>query len=68
MANTSFKVDGMKCGGCEKSVKAAADAVEGVLSSQASAKDGAVEVEFDETKTSAAAIQQAVQAAGYPLV
>lgn len=67
MAKASFKVTGMKCDGCEKGVQAAADAVSGVLSSTASAKDGSVEVEFDEAKTNLDAIKQAVQAKGYPL-
>lgn len=67
MAKASFKVTGMKCGGCEKGVQGAADAVSGVLSSKASAKDGSVEVEFDEAKTSLDAIKQAVQDKGYPL-
>ncbi len=67
MQNASFKVTGMKCGGCEKNVQSAADAVSGVLSSKASSRDGSVEVSFDETKTSLDVIRQAVQAKGYPL-
>jgi copper chaperone CopZ len=37
-----------------------------VQSSKASFKDGTLEVEYDEAKTSVAAIQQAVTAAGFP--
>ncbi len=67
MATTEFKVTGMKCGGCEKSVQEAADAVSGVLASKAVAKTGAVEVEYDPAKTSPDAIQKAIAAAGFPL-
>ncbi|MCF7968888.1 MAG: cation transporter [Methylococcaceae bacterium] len=67
MQNASFKVTGMKCGGCEKTVQSAADAVPGVMSSKASSQDGSVQVEFDETQTNLDAIKQAVQAKGYPL-
>ncbi len=66
MAKASFNVTGMKCGGCEKSVQSAADAVDGVLSSKASAKEGRVEVEFDEAKTTLEAIKQSIQAKGFP--
>jgi copper chaperone len=66
MAKASIKVSGMKCGGCEKTVQTAADAVSGVQSSKASFKDGTLEVEYDEAKTSVAAIQQSVTAAGFP--
>ena len=67
MAKASFKVGGMKCGGCEKAVQSAADAVPGVQSSKASARDGLVEVEYDDATTTLEAIQQAVQAKVYPL-
>lgn len=66
MAKASIEVTGMKCGGCEKTVQAAADAVPGVQSSKASFKDGRLEVEYDDAKTSVAAIQQAVTTAGFP--
>jgi copper chaperone len=66
MTTATFKVTGMKCGGCEKTVQAAADAVDGVLSSQASSSEGTLTVEFDAAKTSADAIKSAVSAKGYP--
>ena len=67
MEHASFKVSGMKCGGCESTVKAAANEVSGVLSSSASARDGLVEVEFDASQTTLDAIKQAIVAKGYPL-
>lgn len=66
MTKATLNVTGMKCGGCEKAVQEAVDAVPGVLSSKASAKEGVLEVEFDETKAGLDTIKQAVKAKGYP--
>ena len=68
MTKATLNITGMKCGGCEKAVQEAVDAVPGVISSKASAKDGLLEVEFDETKTGLDAIKQGVKAKGYPSV
>ena len=68
MTMATLNITGMKCGGCEKAVQEAVDAVPGVISSKASAKDGVLEVEFDETKTGLDAIKQVVKAKGYPSV
>ena len=66
MTKTTLNVTGMKCGGCEKSVQEAVDALPGVVSSKASAKEGMLEVEFDEAKTGLDAIKLALKAKGYP--
>lgn len=66
MSIAIFKVGGMKCGGCEKTVQSAADAVEGVLSSKASSSEGTMTVEFDDSRTSESEIKAAVSAKGYP--
>jgi len=68
MTKATLNITGMKCGGCEKAVQEAVDAVPGVISSKASAKDGVLEVEFDETKTGLDGIKQVVKAKGYPSV
>ena len=68
MKKATLNITGMKCGGCEKAVQEAVDAVPGVISSKASAKDGVLEVEFDETKTGLDAIKQVVKVKGYPSV
>lgn len=60
-----LSVSGMKCGGCETNVTAKLNAVDGVLTVQASSKDKTVSVEFDSEKTSLAAITDVIQAAGY---
>jgi len=68
MTKATLNITGMKCGGCEKAVQEVVDAVPGVISSKASAKEGVLEVEFDETKTGLDAIKQVVKAKGYPSV
>lgn len=68
MTKATLNITGMKCGGCEKAVQEAVDAVPGVISSKASAKEGVLEVEFDETNTGLDAIKQVVKAKGYPSV
>jgi copper chaperone CopZ len=66
MTTVSFKVGGMKCGGCEKTVQDIANALDGVLSSKASSADGSMTVDFDEGKVSEVAIKSAISAKGYP--
>ena len=66
MSTANFKVSGMKCGGCEKTVQGAADALEGVISSKASSAEGTMVVEFDDSKISEAAIKAAITAKGFP--
>jgi copper chaperone len=68
MTKATLNITGMKCGGCEKAVQEAVDAVPGVISSKASAKEGVLEVEFDETNTGLDAIKHAVKEKGYPSV
>ena len=66
MATAKLKVTGMKCGGCEKTVQDAVNALTGVVSSKASFKESTLDVEYDAAKTTVAAIQQAVKAVGFP--
>jgi copper chaperone len=61
----SLTVIGMKCGGCEANVKTELNAIEGVLSVNASAKDKKVWVEFDADRTNPSAITKAIIAAGF---
>ena len=61
----SLNVTGMKCGGCESTVKTALQNLDGVADVQASFKDNKVEVEFDAAKISVDSIKQAISAAGF---
>jgi copper chaperone len=63
--SVSLTVTGMKCGGCESNVTSKLEAIDGVLSVNASSKDKEVNVEFDAEKTSLGAITEAIIEAGF---
>jgi len=60
-----LNVSGMKCGGCETNVTGKLQAIEGVVSVNASFKDNEVNVEFDADKTSLDIITDAIIDAGF---
>ena len=61
----TLNVNGMTCGGCENAVKRAVSMVGGVSAVTASHKDHRVTVDFDAAKTNRAAIEKAIETAGY---
>jgi copper chaperone len=61
----TLNVNGMTCGGCENAVKRSVSTLAGVSAVTASAKDHRVTVDFDAAKTTRAAIEQAIEKAGY---
>jgi copper chaperone len=61
----SLNVTGMKCGGCESTVKTALQKLHGIVCVQASSKDNKVEVEFDAAAIGEDAIKQAITGAGF---
>jgi copper chaperone len=61
----SLNVTGMKCGGCETTVKTALQKLGGVVCVQASFKDNKVEVEFDAAAVGEDAIKQTIAGAGF---
>lgn len=63
--SVSLTVAGMKCGGCEANVTSKLEAIDGVLSVNASSKDKEVNVEFDAEKTNLDAITKAITDAGF---
>lgn len=63
--SVSLTVTGMKCGGCEANVTNKLEAIDGVLSVNASSKNKEVEVEFDAGKTSLDVITNAIIDAGF---
>ncbi len=63
--SVSLTVTGMKCGGCEANVTGKLQAIDGVLSVNASSKDNEVNVEFDAGKTSLDVITDAIAEAGF---
>lgn len=63
MASIQVKIGGMSCPHCVMRVKKAIDALPGITSSQV--EIGSANVSFDEKKTNADAIKEAVKKAGY---
>jgi len=58
-------IEGMTCSGCENTVKESVTKIAGVTEIKASHLDSTAVVSFDSTKTSVAAIGEAVTEAGY---
>ena len=65
MDHINLKVDGMACGGCEKSIQNALLSQSGVESVTASHQNGTVEVAFDANQIQPEALRQAIEAAGF---
>lgn len=63
--NSEIKVSGMMCAHCEARVNKAVAALDGVKSCVASAADGSVKVEYDESKVALQAIKDAITAQDY---
>ncbi len=62
---TVLSVKGMKCGGCETSVREAVQALDGVVSVQPNFRENTVEVEYEEGKADLEAIRKAIAAKGF---
>lgn len=65
MATIVLQVTGMKCGGCENSVKDAVQALAGVKAVTPSFKANTVEVDYDDAVADPDAIKKAIQAKGF---
>jgi copper chaperone len=65
MEKIVLRVEGMKCGGCENTVRGALEACAGVRAARSSHKDNSVEIEFDPARIDVAALKQAIVRAGY---
>ena len=68
MASISLKVDGITCGGCEKSIHNALMANDGVTSATASHESGIVEIDYDDSKIQQNALEAAIEAAGFDVL
>lgn len=60
-----LKVDGMSCGHCQKAVETSLGELAGVSKVAVNLEAGDVTIEFDETKTSVAAITETIEDQGY---
>ena len=65
MASINLNVSGITCGGCEKSIRNALMAREGVSEATASHETGIVVIEFDAGKITQEQLRQAIEAAGF---
>jgi copper chaperone len=65
MANIKLNVEGITCGGCEKSIRTALLERDGVNDVTASHETGVVAIDFDESKIEAALLKQAIENAGF---
>ncbi len=66
MANeVTLTVTGMKCGGCENTVKTKLQGLDGVLSVAASHKDNTVTIQYDAARADLDGIKQIIADAGY---
>jgi copper chaperone len=65
MEKIVLKVGGMKCGGCEASVKSALTAVDGVDQAKADHKLQQVEIEFDRSVISIEKLKEVITRQGY---
>jgi copper ion binding protein len=61
----AFNVKGMSCGGCVNSIESTTRALVGVSSSHVDFSTGKAMIEYDDTKTTSAAIQKAIKNIGY---
>ncbi|ABB23222.1 heavy-metal-associated domain family protein [Pelodictyon luteolum DSM 273] len=62
------RVEGMTCGGCERSVKEALMELEGVLSAEASFLENVVRVDYDPDMISIRAIMSVIVELGFRVV
>lgn len=65
MTQVTIQVGGMSCQGCVKGVTTALQAVPGVQAVSVTLTPGVATVDFDPQCTDAAALRQAVEAAGF---
>ena len=63
-----LNVEGMSCSHCEKRVKAALDAIRGVISVSVNLDEGKVAVDYDTTGVSEEQIKETIIEAGYEIV
>lgn len=66
MATATLEVSGMTCNHCVHAVKRALEDIEGVEEAKVDLQAGKARVDFDASRTTAAALADAVTEEGYP--
>jgi copper chaperone CopZ len=64
----SYRIEGMTCSGCERTVSKVVGNIEGVTSSKADLSSSTVTVEYDPSKVTINKIKNAVNGVGYKFV
>jgi copper chaperone len=67
MANINLNVEGITCGGCEKSIRNALLEQNGVSEVTASHETGVVAIDYDENKIQQPQLKQAIEDAGFDI-
>ena len=67
MASINLNVEGITCGGCEKSIRNALLENDGVSEAKASHETGVVAIEFDDSKIQADQLKKAIEEAGFDI-
>ncbi len=65
MEQIQFKVEGMTCGGCVKSIQNALSNRDGVVDTKADLESKTVTIEFDPAKIQKAGLAEAIEDAGF---
>lgn len=65
MATINLNVEGITCGGCEKSIRNALLERDGISDATASHETGVVAIEYDESKIQQDQLKQAIEEAGF---
>lgn len=65
MANIELNVEGITCGGCEKSIRNALLEKDGVSEVNASHETGIVNIDYDDNKIQQDVLKQAIEDAGF---
>ena len=66
MGKVTLNVNGMKCGGCEKSVEDILNGLNGIQHAKASSKDAIVELEFQDDLIQLDQVKKALNDKGFP--
>ena len=65
MEQTEFRVAGMTCQGCVRSVRNVLETLPGVSAVDVSLEDGRVNIEYDPNQTGTKQFKEVVEGAGY---
>lgn len=66
--NETLKVEGMSCAHCVNAVESSVGELQGVTSVKVDLENGAVAVNFDDSKTSLSEIKETIEDQGYDVV